>query len=139
MTKPLTTIAIILTAQACLAAQQISSAPEGKALFAEQCASCHGADAQGSDRAPKLAGSRSLHGQSTEQIRGTIQHGIAAGGMPAFPLPVHQLDALAAFVHSLNTEEAGSVVSGDAAAGEPFSLAKASALPVTWWAAADLR
>jgi PQQ-dependent dehydrogenase (methanol/ethanol family) len=124
MTKRLLTIAILLTAQACLAAQQISSAPEGKALFAEQCASCHGADAQGSDRAPKLAGSRSLHGQSTEQIRGTIQHGIAAGGMPAFPLPARQLDALAAFVRSLNTEEAGSVASGDAAAGRIFFFGK---------------
>jgi PQQ-dependent dehydrogenase (methanol/ethanol family) len=102
-------------AHVCFAAQTPASASQGKALFSEQCSSCHGADAQGTDRAPKLAGSRSLHGQSVDQIRNTIQRGIASGGMPAFPLPANQLDALAAFVHSLNVE----TVEPELAGGEP--------------------
>ena len=82
MNKVLVAVCFAATAQLCFAAQAPGSFSQGKALFSEQCSSCHGADAQGTDRAPKLAGSRSLHGQSVEQIRNTIQHGIASGGMP---------------------------------------------------------
>lgn len=126
MTKPFLIAALALSANFFLAAQETPATPaalatQGKALFAEQCASCHGSDAQGSDRAPKLAGSRSLRGQTTGQIRNTIQHGIAAGGMPAFPLPAAQLDALVAFVRSLNAEPAAATAtSGNANAGREF-------------------
>lgn len=44
--------------------------------------------------------------------------------MPAFHLPDPELDALAAFVHSLNTAAAESVVPGNAAAGERFFFGK---------------
>jgi PQQ-dependent dehydrogenase (methanol/ethanol family) len=122
--------AVALSAPLFLAAQQPASTSsrivtQGKALFAQQCASCHGTDAHGSDRAPKLAGSRTLRGQSTQEIRNTIQHGIATGGMPAFPLPAAQLDALAAFVRSLNAEPASAAATpGDASAGRAYFFDK---------------
>lgn len=125
MNKVLLAVCFAATAQLCFAAQAPASFSQGKALFSEQCSSCHGADAQGTDRAPKLAASRSLHGQSVEQIRNTIQHGIASGGMPAFPLPASQLDALAAFVRSLNAEAAEpGLEGGNAGAGRNLFYGK---------------
>ncbi len=93
---------------------------EGKTLYAERCAGCHGADGLGTDRGPELVGSRSLRERSILQLRGLIQKGVPSSGMPAFDLPGHELDALAAFVHSLNSPSAKGKVSGDAAAGERF-------------------
>ena len=93
---------------------------EGKTLFAKLCAGCHGADALGTDRGPILAGSRSLREHSIQQLRELIQKGVPTSGMPAFELPVRELDALASFVHSLNSPLAKSGVSGDPAAGKRF-------------------
>jgi PQQ-dependent dehydrogenase (methanol/ethanol family) len=93
-------------------------------LFLEYCANCHGADAGGSDRAPKLAGSRNLRGRSIEDLRAVINRGIPSAGMPAFDLPPSQLDALAAFVHSLNTDSEKTSVSADPAAGKQFFFGK---------------
>jgi len=82
-------------------------AADGKKLFRDQCAECHGADAHGTGKGPGLAGNPRLSGQPAEQIRAFVQRGNAAAGMPPFDLPGDDLDALAAFVHSLN---AGSTV-----------------------------
>ncbi|MGH9325925.1 MAG: PQQ-binding-like beta-propeller repeat protein [Terriglobia bacterium] len=94
--------------------------PAATQLFAFECAGCHGADAQGTDHGPPLAGVRRLRGRSVSWIRNTIHNGIPSGGMPAFNLPADELDALAAFVHSLNSPAAESMVPGDRAAGERY-------------------
>jgi len=101
-----------------LAAQ--SAPASGKAIFAERCVVCHGPEAQGTNRGPALAGSRSLRGRSTQQLHRLIQNGIPAAGMPTFDLPAAELDALAAFVHSLNSPAAESSAPRDTAAGERF-------------------
>jgi PQQ-dependent dehydrogenase (methanol/ethanol family) len=109
---------------AMLLGQNVSTPAEplasGRKLFAEQCAVCHGTDAQGSDRGPKLAGSRDLRGRSAEQVRDIIRNGIPASGMPAFNLPAGDLDAVAAFVLSLNSAAASAFTPGNASAGEQF-------------------
>lgn len=89
----------------------------GQAQFALRCVGCHGAEAQGSDHAPALAGNRRLRARSTEQIRLTIRNGVPSAGMPAFDLPKGQLDALAEFVHSLNSAAADTPLPGDPEAG----------------------
>src|SRR5579862_8982849 len=95
----------------------------GSKLFAAKCAGCHGADAHGTDRGPKLAGSNRLRTRSTPDIRKTISRGVPTSGMPSFAdLPAGDLDALAELVHSMNASAAEGQVSGDAAAGERFFL-----------------
>ena len=89
----------------------------GRKTFAEKCSGCHGDEAEGREMGPRLAGTRKMRGRSAMQIRGIIQQGIVASGMPAFPLPDQELDALAAFVRSLNQTGAEGVAPGDAAAG----------------------
>jgi putative heme-binding domain-containing protein len=74
----------------------------------------------GTDHAPKLTGNPDVRRRSAEQLRNLIESGIPAGGMPAFALPQHQLDAVAAFVHSLNAPASQTVVAGDAAVGDKF-------------------
>src|SRR6266446_7740408 len=99
--------------------------PEGGKLFASQCAGCHGADAHGTDRGPGLAANRRVRSRSVQQLRDFIRKGAPGSGMPAFDLPIGQLDALATLLHSLNAPAAESAaLSGDSAAGKQFFLGK---------------
>ena len=101
-------------------ATQLVSQETGQALYASRCETCHGSDARGTDRGPALSGNRQLRSLSAQQLRELIHGGIPAGGMPAFALPDQELDALAAFVHSLNSPAAENTVPGDPQSGERF-------------------
>src|SRR5947208_2718304 len=96
----------------------------GQAAFSEHCADCHGSDGEGSDRGPKLAGTRHMRSQSVDQLRNIISQGRASSGMPAFHLPGSDLDALAPFVHSLNSTAAESGAPGDPVAGRDLFFGK---------------
>ncbi|HTQ54503.1 MAG TPA: PQQ-binding-like beta-propeller repeat protein [Bryobacteraceae bacterium] len=72
------------------------------AVFADQCAGCHGRDARGSGKGPGLAANPRLAGRSPEQLRALIQRGFPENGMPAQNLPAADLDAVARYVHDLN-------------------------------------
>jgi PQQ-dependent dehydrogenase (methanol/ethanol family) len=102
------------TASPAAAAQVI----EGKKIFAQSCAGCHGADTYGTDRAPGLSGSRRVRARTVEQLHNLVLHGIPAAGMPAFNFPPEQLDSVVAFVHSLNTAAFETPVAGNAEAGK---------------------
>ena len=97
--------------------------PDAAKLFAERCAACHGDGASGADRGPPLSRSRRLRTRSTSEIRDIIQKGTPAG-MPPFPLPEDQLQALSAFVRSMNATAFDARPEGDAAAGERFYFGK---------------
>jgi len=108
-----------------LISSAFSSKPaDGKTIYSEQCAGCHGADARGSDRAPGLVGSRSVKNRSLENLKQVIRFGIPGTGMPAFELQPEELDALAKLVHALNGEGAGISVPGNAGDGEKFFFGK---------------
>ncbi len=96
-----------------------SAPPDAAKLFARRCAVCHGDDASGSDRAPALSRSRQLSARTVREIHDIILKG-TAGGMPPFPLPEDQLQALAGFVRSMNGTAFDSPPEGDSAAGERF-------------------
>jgi cytochrome c oxidase cbb3-type subunit 3 len=76
----------------------------GKALFADQCATCHGADGKGKQEqgAPNLTDAIWLYGDSRQAIVESIRTG-RGGMMPAWAgrLDPETLKALAVFVHSL--------------------------------------
>jgi PQQ-dependent dehydrogenase (methanol/ethanol family) len=76
---------------------------DGKKLFRDRCAGCHGADARGGGQGPGLDGNPRLSGKSLEELRAIVQSGFPDAGMPAFDLPAEDLTALAAYVRSLNT------------------------------------
>ena len=90
-------------------------------MYATNCSGCHGADTFGTDHAPKLSGNPDVRRRSLEQLRNLIVSGIPSAGMPAFgSLPPHQLDAVAAFIRSLNSPASQTIVPGDAALGSQF-------------------
>jgi len=93
----------ITTLGACLVFSVTLQATDGKKVFGEKCAGCHGRDARGTAKAPGLAGSPRLSGQPVEQVRAAVQGGFPDSGMPAFDLPPAELAAVASYVRSLNT------------------------------------
>jgi PQQ-dependent dehydrogenase (methanol/ethanol family) len=103
------------------ASPQAARMQDGKTVYAGSCSGCHGADTFGTDHAPKLTGNSDVRRRSIEQLRNLISSGIPAGGMPAFgSLPPHQLDAIAAYIHSLNSPASQTIVPGDVALGGQF-------------------
>ncbi|HTS25407.1 MAG TPA: PQQ-binding-like beta-propeller repeat protein [Bryobacteraceae bacterium] len=86
-----------------------AGAADGQKLFRERCAECHGADARGTGKGPGLAGSPRLSGKPADQIRAFVEAGNPDAGMPSFHLPAEELDALSAYVRSLN---AGATIAG---------------------------
>jgi PQQ-dependent dehydrogenase (methanol/ethanol family) len=77
-------------------------ASDGRKVFRQRCAGCHGSDARGSAKGPGLAGSPRLSGQPVEQLRAVVQRGFPNSGMPTFDLAPEELDAVAGYVRSLN-------------------------------------
>src|SRR5437588_9592271 len=101
------TLALVLASPA--SGQQASNlVEEGQKAFAKNCVHCHGPDAEGTGEGPPLTGNRRLRTRSIQQLRTFIEQGSISTGMPAFHLPDLDLDALAAFVYSLNSPAAQS-------------------------------
>jgi cytochrome c553 len=75
---------------------------DGKHIFSERCAGCHGSYARGTGKAPGLVGNPRLSGQSVEQLAEVVKRGFPSSGMPAFDLPADELNAVASYVQALN-------------------------------------
>jgi PQQ-dependent dehydrogenase (methanol/ethanol family) len=97
-----------------------SSKVQAEKIFAVQCAICHGADAHGGQYGPALAGNSDLREKSISWVRDVVKNGIPSGGMPAFKLASEELDAMAAFVRSLNVPAAENTAPGNRVAGEQY-------------------
>src|SRR4029077_12644058 len=95
----------------------------GRKLFQSRCAGCHGVDGGGGEYGPNIVDLRRSE-RSEKSLPDIIKNGIADSGMPAFPLPQPDVDALVAFVNSLRAPAADHPAPGDAAAGERYFFAK---------------
>ncbi len=100
----------------------VLSGADGKKVYRDRCAGCHGNDARGSGKGPGLEGNPRLSGKGVAQVRATVQQGFPDSGMPAFDLPAEELDAVAAYVRGLN---AGATVAP--AAGKRVTWGKPAA------------
>jgi cytochrome c oxidase cbb3-type subunit 3 len=74
---------------------------QGKSLFGENCAFCHGRDGGGGESGPDLMDSDLV----TSDVRGNkigavVRNGRPENGMPAFKLSPQEITELAAFLHS---------------------------------------
>src|SRR5215475_2736639 len=96
----------------------------GKRHFEAHCAACHGADGKGGERGPDIVSPDNARGRSADDLSELIRRGIPARGMPAFQLPVRELQELVAFVRSLSAPAIESAVAGDVAAGAAFFFGK---------------
>ena len=101
------------------------AAQDGRALFEKNCAVCHG-DGHGTERGPNLANNRRVRGSSVEQVRAVIRDGVPSRGMPGFPLPAAELDAVTALVRSFSAPAYENHPAGDVAAKTPTSATAAN-------------
>jgi cytochrome c oxidase cbb3-type subunit 3 len=95
------------------------AAERGKAVYAQNCAACHGPEGKGQHAlgAPNLTDEIWVHGGSRARITETIVNG-RMGRMPAWgeflgPAKVH---VVAAYVWGLSNPAGGSAAAGQAAA-----------------------
>jgi len=95
----------------------------GRKLFAARCASCHGADGGGGEFGPDIADVRGLAHRDMN-LANLIKNGLPDSGMPAFPLPQPDIDALAAFVAGVRAPAFEHPPAGDPNAGESFFFGK---------------
>ena len=58
--------------------------PPGAAIFASNCAGCHGADGRGGEHAPNIATAPEVQHLMDRELAGIIRYGISGAGMPAF-------------------------------------------------------
>ena len=58
--------------------------PPGAAIFASNCATCHGADGRGGEHAPNIATAPEVQHLMDRELAGIIRYGISGAGMPAF-------------------------------------------------------
>ncbi len=91
-------------------------------VFTHTCTLCHGADAQGTDRAPTLVNSARLRNMTDSEIADILRKG--KDKMPAFPFPSAQIDDLVAYIRSLSPTESTAALAGVADAGEHIFFGK---------------
>src|SRR5437867_789739 len=95
-------ICLVICAIPCQAQMEI-----GKRQYQALCVSCHGEDGGGGGHGPSFLDVRRPRGTSREAVRNLILKGIPDGGMPAFPMPEEQADAIAAYVMNLKQPAGG--------------------------------
>ena len=91
----------------------------GRLLFADHCAECHGANAEGGSGRKKGPSLRAAEVQNAEPgaIFWVLTNGVVRKGMPVWSrLPEPQRWALVRFIKSLGVAEGGPVTADEAAA-----------------------
>ena len=95
--------------------------PDGKRLYEQNCASCHGMQFQGSGLGPALSPSTYIYGGQEWDVYRIAKNGLASKGMPAFggTLDEAQLNAIAKYVPTRKAAEEPEADSAQAAPEEP--------------------
>jgi cytochrome c oxidase cbb3-type subunit III len=98
----------------------------GKQIFASTCATCHGLDGRGAERAPNIAENPRVQKLSDAQIAHTVQNGIPGTGMPAFHLlEASDIKAVVTYLRTLQGAKQTVTLPGDPVRGETIFQGKA--------------
>jgi len=96
---------------------------DGARLFATTCASCHGLDGRGGERAPDIAQRQEVQRLSDAQLMAIVQDGVPGTGMPAFhSLRFSQIQALVAYLRTLQGRNKTPTLPGDPERGKQAFL-----------------
>jgi cytochrome c oxidase cbb3-type subunit 3 len=101
---------------------------EGAQIFSTVCASCHGLDGHGGERAPDITGNPEVQKMSDAQIAKIIHQGVPGTGMPSFrSLGPTKVQAVLAHLRSLQgqSSSSSSSLAGSAAGGRSLFFGKA--------------
>lgn len=90
----------------------------GAHIFASACASCHGLDGRGGERAPNIAQAPAVQRRSDEELTHIVTEGVPGTGMPAFhSLGSSGISAVVKYLRMLQGREQPSVLPGNAIRG----------------------
>jgi len=99
----------------------------GKQLFSANCSFCHGSDARGGEGGPNLIRSELVMDDNNGEVIATVvQNGRPGTAMPKFDLPMSDISAIAAFIHSFPVGGRAAITGtvdplvGDAKAGQAY-------------------
>src|SRR5579863_2107466 len=114
-----------------LMAQDRSSAnsggkSQGAALFASNCAVCHGADGRGGEHAPDIAMASDVQRLADRNLTDTVKNGISGTGMPGFDwLGQENILGIVAFLRTLQGKNSLVTLPGNAEQGKKLFFGKA--------------
>src|SRR5579864_3038416 len=98
----------------------------GQQTFDSSCASCHGLDGKGGERAPDIATRPEITHLSDQELLKVLRAGIPEKGMPPFAaLGPAKLSALLSYIRSLQGKGAAMPVSGNTKRGKELFWGKA--------------
>jgi cytochrome c oxidase cbb3-type subunit III len=98
----------------------------GQQTFASTCASCHGLDGKGGERAPDIATRPEITRLSDQDLLKILRAGIPEKGMPPFAaLGSAKLSALLSYIRSLQGKGTEAPVAGNAERGKELYWGKA--------------
>src|SRR5581483_8954510 len=100
---------------------------KGSAVFATQCAYCHGAHGEGG-RGADLTSGQYTHGSTNADLFSTIRNGVPGTSMPPASVNDEQVWQLVAFVRRLGSPGLYEKASGDSAAGKVIFETKGKCL-----------
>ena len=98
----------------------------GAALFAANCAACHGSDGRSGERAPDIATRREVVSRTNADLTRIVENGLPGNGMPGFGyLGSEKLMALVRHLRTLQGFGVRIAVPGDPHLGEALFFGKA--------------
>lgn len=98
---------------------------EGRELFRQSCAFCHGMDARGGARGPDLVTGRRTHGETDAQLFEVISRGVPGTEMPANEMPEEEVWAIVSWLRSVRAPSPPAAI-GDRANGEKLFFGPAA-------------
>ncbi len=99
--------------------------PSGQQFFASSCASCHGLDGRGGERAPNIAQKTEIQRLSDTALTRIVQDGVTGTGMPAFhSLTVSEVKAIVLYLRTLQGANQVVALPGDAERGKEIFFAR---------------
>src|SRR5258706_3299 len=110
-------------------AQSERSIADGRQVFENRCAGCHGIDGRGGERAPDIATSAKTQRRSDSELAQIINNGIPSAGMPSFStLDASTSRALVKYLRFLQGRSGSTALPGNAQNGKAifFGLARCS-------------
>jgi putative heme-binding domain-containing protein len=131
LTRSLQLVAAFALLSLCLSAQSrharpASSGASGQQIFASACASCHGLDGRGGERAPNIAQAAAVQRLSDQELTRIVTEGVAGTGMPAFhSLGAAGVSAVVKYLRVLQGRSGPSVLPGVAAHGQDLFFGRA--------------
>jgi len=113
-----------------MAQDRSSATPEtgshGAALFASNCAVCHGADGRGGEHAPDIATASDVQRLTDKNLIDIVKNGITGTGMPGFDwLGQEKILAINAYLRTLQGKNGVVTLPGNAEHGEKLFFGKA--------------